>query len=170
MFSCHCRIYLESKIEFQSVLPALPSQNPCMPSPCGPHSICRVMNDRAVCSCSPGYHGTSPNCRPECLVSSECPAHLACIGQKCGDPCPGLCGQNALCQVVNHNPICSCPSDYLGDPFTQCVKEGNLIEFFNSLKIFINDSKTTKFMKYLPNEIFKSLSLGSTSLVVFIKI
>ena len=84
------------------------------------------MNDRAVCSCSPGYHGTSPNCRPECLVSSECPVHLACIGQKCGDPCPGLCGQNALCQVISHNPICSCPPDYLGDPFSQCVKEGNL--------------------------------------------
>ncbi|XP_029680457.1 neurogenic locus notch homolog protein 3-like, partial [Formica exsecta] len=103
--------------------PLVPDQNPCMPSPCGPHSICRVMNDRAVCSCSPGYQGTPPHCRPECLVSTECPAHLACINQKCNDPCPGLCGLNADCQVINHNPICSCPRQYIGDPFTHCAKE-----------------------------------------------
>lgn len=105
-----------------------------MPSPCGPHSICRVMNDRAVCSCSPGYQGTPPHCRPECLVSTECPPHLACINQKCNDPCPELCGLNADCQVINHNPICSCPRQYIGDPFTHCFKEGNNI----TLAKFIN--------------------------------
>lgn len=123
----------------------IPDQNPCLPSPCGPHSICRVMNDRAVCSCSPGYQGTPPHCRPECLVSTECPAHLACINQKCNDPCPGLCGLNADCQVVNHNPICSCPRHYLGDPFTHCAKEGNT--HYNHFHCLIINLLTKKCIK-----------------------
>lgn len=24
------------------------------------------------------------------------------------------------CIVINHNPICSCPRDYVGDPFERC--------------------------------------------------
>lgn len=97
---------------------------PCSPSPCGPYSICRVQSDRAVCSCSPGFRGTPPTCRPECLVSSECSPHLACIGQKCSDPCLNACGLNAHCVVSNHNPICSCPKGFTGDPFSQCTREG----------------------------------------------
>ena len=100
-----------------------PETLPCSPSPCGPYSICRVQSDRAVCSCSPGYRGSPPSCRPECLVSSECSPHLACIDQKCSDPCQNACGLNAHCIVSNHNPICSCPRGYTGDPFSQCIKE-----------------------------------------------
>jgi hypothetical protein len=98
----------------------IPSQNLCEPSPCGPNSVCRILNGRPVCSCQSNFLGSPPNCRPECVVSSECPLDLACIKQKCRDPCPGTCGSNAKCQVVNHNPICSCPSGYIGDPFVQC--------------------------------------------------
>ena len=78
------------------------------------------MNGHEACSCLPGYIGPPPNCRPECVINSECPANKACIQQKCGDPCIGSCGINAKCDVVNHNAICSCPYDYIGDPFTQC--------------------------------------------------
>jgi len=39
---------------------------------------------------------------------------------KCSDPCIGTCGQGANCDVVNHIPICSCPTKYSGDPFTIC--------------------------------------------------
>jgi hypothetical protein len=98
---------------------AVPSR-PCEPSPCGPNSICRVVNDHAVCSCQPGLVGTPPSCRPECVVSAECPLTQACLASKCRDPCPGTCGQNARCQVVNHNPICSCAAGNTGDPFTRC--------------------------------------------------
>lgn len=60
-------------------------------------------------------------CKPECLVSSDCLPMQACSSSKrCIDPCPGTCGINAFCTVINHNPICSCPSDYIGDPFTSC--------------------------------------------------
>jgi hypothetical protein len=99
-------------------------KNPCEPSPCGPNSVCRVKGEQAVCSCQVGYFGAPPLCRPECLVSSECSQHKACINQKCQDPCPGACGFNARCQVTNHNPICSCPPNFIGDPFVQCTREG----------------------------------------------
>jgi hypothetical protein len=95
--------------------------NPCNPSPCGPNSQCREFNGQAVCSCVPGYIGSPPTCRPECVVSSECPLNEACVNQKCIDPCPGTCGVGAHCQVVNHNPICSCPPRFTGDPFSRCL-------------------------------------------------
>jgi hypothetical protein len=94
--------------------------NPCAPSPCGPNSQCRAINNQAVCSCVPGYIGSPPTCRPECVTSPECALNKACVNQKCIDPCPGTCGLNAICQVVNHNPICSCPQGQTGDPFTRC--------------------------------------------------
>lgn len=95
---------------------------PCNPSPCGPNSQCRAINEQAVCSCVPGYLGSPPTCRPECVTSSECPLNQACVNQKCIDPCPGTCGVSAICQVVNHNPICSCPSGTSGDPFIRCMQ------------------------------------------------
>lgn len=61
-------------------------------------------------------------CKPECVVNSECIQNKACLNQKCVDPCPGTCGVNARCQVVNHNPICSCSPGFTGDPFDECVK------------------------------------------------
>lgn len=96
------------------------SRNPCQPSPCGPNSQCREINTQAVCSCLINYIGSPPNCRPECLVSSECLLTKACIKQKCGDPCSGTCGLNTNCQVINHSPICSCLPQFTGDPFTRC--------------------------------------------------
>lgn len=64
-----------------------------------------------------------PDCRPECVVSAECSQDKACQNLKCIDPCPGTCGSNARCQVLNHNPICSCTSGYTGDPFLRCFIE-----------------------------------------------
>lgn len=63
-----------------------------------------------------------PQCRPECVISSECPQDRACVKQKCIDPCPGTCGANAICKVVNHNAICSCARGYSGDPFIGCSR------------------------------------------------
>lgn len=96
-------------------------ENPCVPSPCGPYSVCREVQGHAVCSCQPNYIGAPPMCRPECVVSSECASNKACVNQRCIDPCPGTCGQNARCQVVNHNPICSCTQGFTGDPFIRCT-------------------------------------------------
>ncbi|CAB4059875.1 unnamed protein product [Lepeophtheirus salmonis] len=96
--------------------------DPCDPDPCGPYSDHRVIGDRCDCSCLPDHIGSPPNCRPECLVSSECSLSLACINKKCVDPCPGICGTNAVCRVTNHNPICSCKPGYTGDAARSCSK------------------------------------------------
>lgn len=95
-------------------------ENPCIPTPCGPNSQCRVVGDQAACSCLQNFVGRPPNCRPECNNDSECPNHLACKNEKCKDPCPGVCGLNAQCTVVNHRAICSCFPGYTGDPSTSC--------------------------------------------------
>lgn len=95
--------------------------DPCRPSPCGPNSECRVVGDLSSCSCLAMFTGEPPNCRPECVTNSECPSNKACINQKCQDPCPGVCGQNALCNVISHTAMCTCSPGYTGDPFTGCV-------------------------------------------------
>ena len=94
--------------------------DPCQPSPCGPYSVCRSPDDRPSCSCLPGHLGAPPNCRPECVVSSDCDSNKACVGQKCIDPCPGHCGTNAECRVSSHTPVCSCLPGYMGNPFEEC--------------------------------------------------
>ena len=94
--------------------------NPCQPSPCGPNSECRDQNGSAACSCLAGYKGAPPACRPECVLNTHCPNHLACIGQKCLDPCQGECGQGAQCTVVNHKPVCRCEAGLVGDPYRLC--------------------------------------------------
>lgn len=95
--------------------------NPCQPSPCGPNSQCRELNEQAVCSCLPEYVGAPPACRPECTISSECVQDKACVAKKCVDPCPGTCGEQALCRVLNHSPICSCRAGFTGDAFYRCL-------------------------------------------------
>lgn len=98
--------------------------NPCQPSPCGPNSLCRVVDSTSVCTCLPTFLGSPPNCRPECTISTECAFNLACISNRCNDPCRSskLCGSNARCETINHNPICSCPPSFTGDPFITCFE------------------------------------------------
>lgn len=95
--------------------------NPCQPSPCGPNAQCKIIDDSPSCSCLVEFIGSPPNCRPECVSNSECFSHLACMKQKCRDPCPGTCGANANCRVISHTPNCICQENYIGDPFTICT-------------------------------------------------
>jgi hypothetical protein len=98
-----------------------PSQ-PCQPSPCGTNALCREQNGIGSCTCLPEYIGNPyQGCRPECTISSDCPAHLACIGSKCQNPCPGSCGTNTNCQVVNNVPVCTCIAGYTGNPYVNCL-------------------------------------------------
>lgn len=94
---------------------------PCTPSPCGANAICRVLQNAGSCSCSQDYVGNPyEGCRPECTLNSDCPSNQACIGLKCKDPCPGTCGQNAQCYVINHAPTCTCFERFTGNPFIYC--------------------------------------------------
>lgn len=96
------------------------SENPCVPSPCGPNSQCRVVGNTPACSCLPNYIGRAPNCRPECTINAECPGNLACQNERCKDPCPGSCGPSATCVVIKHAPVCECITGFTGDPFSGC--------------------------------------------------
>lgn len=109
---CHCLSHTEC--------PVVPS-DPCMPTPCGPNSQCRVIANQPACSCLLNYIGRPPNCRPECTISAECPANLACQNERCTNPCPGSCGLVATCRPINHKPVCACPEGFTGDPFAGCV-------------------------------------------------
>lgn len=101
--------------------PTEPPRRPCEGNPCGPNAICREVGNEKRCSCQAGFIGNPPACRPECIVPSECPPLLACLKNRCVDPCRGTCGVQAQCRVINHNPICSCLPGFTGDPFIRCT-------------------------------------------------
>lgn len=132
------RLYINALCLADPIVPV----NPCQPSPCGPNSECVVRGEYPACSCHPTFVGAPPNCRPECTINPECSSALACVNQKCRDPCPGACGSNAKCNVVNHTPVCSCLPGYIGDPFTGCLLQQGKISawlfcmmFFSSLDL-----------------------------------
>ena len=96
----------------------------CNPTPCGANAECTNNGNQGICTCIPEYFGNPYiGCRPECVVNSECSRVLACINQKCVDPCPrAQCASNAICQVIMHNAVCICPEGFIGDPFTLCTR------------------------------------------------
>lgn len=107
---------------FISVIPT-PLPEPCTPSPCGANAICKESHNAASCTCYPGYFGDPyVGCRPECVQNSDCAWDLACVNNKCVNPCSGACGINAECKVVHHTPSCFCLSEYTGNPLTACRK------------------------------------------------
>lgn len=110
--------------------------NPCIPSPCGANSECRLLNERAVCSCTTGMFGAPPNCRPECSIHQDCPSNRACLNQKCKDPCIGTCGFNARCTTQNHQPSCTCMEDHEGDPYAGCNQRQGKSHFYYSFVVF----------------------------------
>ncbi|XP_031638054.1 adhesive plaque matrix protein 2-like [Contarinia nasturtii] len=109
--------------------------NPCLPSPCGANSICHGKNDTASCECLPEYSGNPyEGCRLECELSIHCDANLACIRKKCVDPCLGVCGSNADCQVVKHTPNCVCRPGFTGDSYRYCSPIDGYDEHLDKVK------------------------------------
>lgn len=108
--------------------------DPCYPSPCGVNAQCQD----GKCSCPSEYLGDPyVECRPECISNNECPINLACIRNKCKDPCPGTCGQDAVCSVYNHIPVCSCPERMSGNPFIACkIFDGMCYAIDHSKEVF----------------------------------
>lgn len=95
--------------------------DPCRPSPCGINAVCSDRNGAASCTCLPGLQGNPYlECKPECSINPDCPVNLACVNNKCVDPCPGVCGSRATCSVQRHRPNCQCQPGLIGDPFTAC--------------------------------------------------
>ena len=97
-----------------------------------------IRNGEVVCNCpAPLIGNPYQSCRPECIVNSDCTRDSSCVRQKCVDPCKGTCGVDASCKVSNHNPVCSCPEGYSGDPFSRCIQitipSKNLIVCFSDV-------------------------------------
>ena len=103
----------------EGVLPPLPL-NPCQSHPCGPNARCEQVHNSPQCSCLTGMIGVAPSCRPECISASDCPAKRGCVNQKCVDPCPGTCGPNSDCRVIDHSPVCSCKPGFIGNAYQSC--------------------------------------------------
>lgn len=96
-------------------------KDPCSPSPCGVGADCRSQGNSATCYCPANYVGDPyTGCRPECVQNSDCPRDKSCANNRCVNPCPGVCGLNAECRVINHYPVCSCLSGYTGDASSAC--------------------------------------------------
>ncbi len=131
--------------------------NPCNPSPCGPNSQCQVVSGQAQCGCQANMIGSVPNCRPECLLGSDCPSNMACINQKCVDPCPGTCAPNADCRVINHSPTCNCATGYTGNGFDGCRP---IPAAGKNLK-----TKFVRSFRYQPSEAFFAVFLNPKNLV-----
>ena len=123
-------------IYFTFTAPSIPVSltisDPCLPSPCGPYSQCRRIGETPSCTCIINYTGVPPNCRPECIINSDCSSNLACIREKCIDPCLGSCGINTKCSVFNHIPICMCIEGYIGDPFNSCRLQPSISRSFET--------------------------------------
>lgn len=98
-------------------------QNPCIPSPCGPYSNCKVVNNQASCSCIENEYGSAPYCQPECTINSDCSSQEICMNHKCRRACSDDCGLNADCFVRNHIPVCVCKQGFNGNPYEKCVPE-----------------------------------------------
>ena len=123
-FVSNLYIYLKASNNFIFFTAPPPPRDPCNPNPCGANADARVSGSSCICSCRPEYFGDPySGCRPECVVNSDCVTSLACVNQHCIDPCPGVCGFNAECRVINHNPVCTCLVGYVGDPFRGCSLE-----------------------------------------------
>lgn len=109
--------------------------NPCTyNNPCASNAICEVFNHRPQCRCPQGFEGNPREyCRrpvveaePECRRDADCSPGLACIQERCQNPCSVLnpCHQTAICRVINTLPvrtmICECIPPLVGDGYSGC--------------------------------------------------
>lgn len=100
-------------------------RNPCtVGRPCPLTFTCTPQNHFPQCKCQLGIANIiDKKCDvSNCVSSDECPEHLACYKGKCTDMCEllKLCGDGALCEMINHSPICSCEKSLIGDPYISC--------------------------------------------------
>lgn len=106
--------------------------DPCVyDNPCSPRAECRPNNHMPVCRCPPGMIGNPyvdcrPEPQPECRTDGECASFLACIEERCVDPCKTLepCDRPSRCEVVPSLPlrtmICICPDGYVSSGSGTC--------------------------------------------------
>jgi len=105
----------------------------CRIDHCGVNAQCNSRSHQAVCTCAPGYSGNphtectniprQPDVRPvECYKDDDCSYDRSCRNDRCANPCAGnVCARGAFCHVNNHQPICTCPAGFEGNPSVECI-------------------------------------------------
>ena len=75
-----------------------------------------------------------------CESDQECPDYNACQNRKCINPCAedDPCAPSANCKVIGHQPVCTCPDGYIGDPRTECKLRKLLRLSYKNTKSYIN--------------------------------
>lgn len=97
----------------------------CSPTPCGPYSSCKIIENRPNCTCLDGFQGKPPLCSP-CNSSSECKIDQICVNQKCvKNPCESFCGKSAECGIKDGKIECSCKNHLDKNPFIECPSIGS---------------------------------------------
>ena len=76
-----------------------------------------------------------------CASNDDCPDHAACQNRACINPCAleSPCAPNAICKVLTHEAVCTCPDEYIGSPLTDC----RLRKYSYWLYIFYSSSLLT---------------------------
>lgn len=107
----------------------------CEQETCATNALCVGRRHQPQCECRAGFLGNpyvqcdlpKQEPKPECTQDSECASKLACINQRCADPCatPHVCSPQQTCTVLDTLPlrtmICKCPSDTVSDNSGNCV-------------------------------------------------
>ena len=83
---------------------------------CEPNKVCEVRKHTATCICKHGFVVNSAGefvCaggRIECRSDEECASNMACMYNKCVNPCNigESCPEGKVCEVMDHKPICIC--------------------------------------------------------------
>ena len=90
-------------------------------------------NGVCTCKCPSGLSGNPYlECRPECVLNSDCDRTLACASNKCVNLCPGNCGSRARCRVINPSG-----NDFCGPYSNQRVVPGSNYYQCSCLKGYI---------------------------------
>ena len=104
-----------------------------------------------------------------CRTDRDCPDFTACENRKCINPCAQRdpCARNAYCKVIMHQPVCTCPDGYIGDPRTSCeLRKYNNNNF--PLMYFLKQFKFLYTIQYRDNKglIYHKVS-GKSILIEF---
>lgn len=93
---------------------------------CGINAVCQAQNHQRICSCPADTKGNpKESCiKIECSDNYDCDSRKSCLENHCVDLCSfsNACGQNALCNVVNHVRNCACMPGFTGNPILGCTQ------------------------------------------------
>jgi len=131
--------------------------NPCTEqhdTPCASNAICSVRNHAATCRCPENFPMGDPNTycerlppplfgEPECKIDVDCASRLACIREKCVDPCHEIkpCSNSATCAVLDSVPVrtmtCTCSEGWVLNEGGEC-RQGWILFLCLSIFFFLN--------------------------------